>query len=229
VLVALLAFSGAAALIVLLPGPDTLVVLRSLLRYGRANAARTVAGVLTGLAVWVVAAALGLSAMLRASHDGYFALRCIGAAYLVWIGVQSLRARSKVGPGLDSDRRAGDGRRGIGELPAGEPRPAGGRRAGILGGGYPAGVATDLLNPKVGVFFVAFLPGFVPHGYALGPFTLLLGAIFIVETGLYFFVFLTASGAVTRWMSNPRIQRRIDRTTGFVLIGFGTRLVLESS
>jgi threonine/homoserine/homoserine lactone efflux protein len=102
------------------------------------------------------------------------------------------------------------------------------RRTGLLGSGYGAGLATDLLNPKVGVFFVAFLPGFVPHGYSIGPFTLLLGAIFILETAVYFAVFLVASRAITRWMRTPRIQRRMDRTTGVVLIGFGARLALES-
>src|ERR1700710_999156 len=92
-LLSLGAFTLAAALLVLLPGPDTLVVLRNLLRGGRPVAAKPVLGVLSGLMVWVVTAALGLSAVLRASHDGYLALRVAGALYLVWIGIQSLRAR----------------------------------------------------------------------------------------------------------------------------------------
>src|SRR5271167_1622121 len=124
-LFALLAFSGAGALIVLLPGPDTLVVVRSLLRYGRGSAIRSVAGVLTGLSVWVLAAALGLSALLRASHDGYLALRWAGAAYLIWIGVQSLRARPVH---AETDETA---------EPAETDKTARRRRAGVLGGGYP--------------------------------------------------------------------------------------------
>src|SRR5882757_7606847 len=91
--VAVAAFSLAAALIVLLPGPDTLIVLRELVRDGRRRAVQTVAGVLCGLSVWVVAAALGLSALLRASHTGYIALKIAGAAYLIWLGVHSLRLR----------------------------------------------------------------------------------------------------------------------------------------
>lgn len=217
VLIALLAFAGAAALIVLLPGPDTLVVVRSLLRHGRANAVRTVAGVLSGLSLWVVAAALGLSAMLRASHDGYLALRWAGAAYLIWIGVQSLRSRS-IGPSEHA------------VLAAAEPAVSGPghrRRGGLLGSGYPAGLASDLLNPKVGVFFVAFLPGFVPAGYDVGAVTILLGAIFIAETALYFVILLTASRSVTRWLQTPRVRRRIDRLTGVILVGFGARLVFD--
>jgi threonine/homoserine/homoserine lactone efflux protein len=93
--------------------------------------------------------------------------------------------------------------------------------------GYTAGLLTDLLNPKVGVFFVTFLPGFVPHGYSVPWFSLLFGAIFIVFTAAYFAILLTASRPVTRWMENVRLRRRMDRCTGLVLIGFGLRLALE--
>ncbi len=90
-----------------------------------------------------------------------------------------------------------------------------------------AGLLTDLLNPKVGVFFVTFLPGFVPHGYSVVWTSLLFGAIFIALTAAYFTVLLVASGPVTRWMASSRARRRIDRCTGLVLIGFGVRLALE--
>jgi threonine/homoserine/homoserine lactone efflux protein len=208
---AVLTFTLAAALIVLLPGPDTLVVLRSLLRDGRRRALLTVLGVLTGLAVWVAAATLGLSALLRASHDGYTALRIVGAAYLLWLGVQSLRARA----GLTAEQPA-------------LPPAGGGRRLGLLGTGYGAGLATDLLNPKVGIFFVTFLPGFVPHGHPVGATSLLLGGIFVVETAAYFALLLLLAGRVTSWFDRPRVRRRLERTTGLVLIGFGIRLGIES-
>jgi threonine/homoserine/homoserine lactone efflux protein len=201
---ALATFSLAATLIVLLPGPDTLVVVRNLVRGGRPMAAKTVLGVLTGLAVWVITAALGLSAVLRASADAYLALRIAGAVYLVWIGIQSLRSRGSGDAGAeDSPRRA------------------------IVGQGYVAGLTTDLLNPKVGVFFVTFLPGFVPHGASIGWMSLLLGGIFVVLTAGYFALLLAVSGPVTRWMTTTRIRRRMDRGTGVVLIGFGLRLALE--
>jgi threonine/homoserine/homoserine lactone efflux protein len=204
-LTALVTFSLAAALIVLLPGPDTLVVVRNLIRDGRRGATLTVLGVLSGLAIWVVTAALGLAALLRASRDGYTALRLVGAAYLVWLGVNSLRARAA---------------KHADEITATSPPK-------LLGVGYRAGLATDLLNPKVGVFFVTFLPGFVPHGVSVGWMTLGLGAIFVVLTAMYFAVLLAVSGPVTRWMTTTRIRRRMDRGTGLVLIGFGLRLALE--
>jgi RhtB (resistance to homoserine/threonine) family protein len=208
-LTALVTFTFAAGLIVVLPGPDTLVVLRNLLRHGRRRAVLTVAGVLTGLTVWVAAAALGLAAVLRASNDAYAALRIAGAAYLLWLGIQSLRARRSAIP-----------------IPLELDGPTKTRR-GLLGTGYGAGLATDLLNPKVGVFFVTFLPGFIPRGQSVGATSMLLGAVFIVETALYFTALLVLAGRITAWIHNPRIQRRLDRATGLVLIGFGVRLAVE--
>jgi threonine/homoserine/homoserine lactone efflux protein len=198
-LVSLTTFALAATLIVLLPGPDTLVVVRNLLRGGRPTAVRAVLGVLSGLTVWVVTAALGLSAVLRASHDAYLGLRIAGAVYLICIGVRSIRTRGET---ATSRRR-------------------------LVGTGYTAGLLTDLLNPKVGVFFVTFLPGFVPHGYSVGWTSLLFGATFVVLTAIYFTILLMASEPVMRWMATTHIRRRMDRCTGVVLIGFGLRLALE--
>jgi threonine/homoserine/homoserine lactone efflux protein len=207
---ALLGFAAASILIVLLPGPDTLVVVRNLLRGGRRRAIATVTGVLTGLVVWVVSASLGLSALLRASHTGYDVLRYVGGAYLLWIGVQALRGRTAP---------AGDGADVV------EPR----RYGPLLGSGYVAGLATDLLNPKVGVFFVTFLPAFVPHGSDVGTTTLALGSVFVLETFLYFALLLTIADRVMAWMTNARTRQRLDRAAGLVFIGFGLRLATEQS
>ena len=100
-------------------------------------------------------------------------------------------------------------------------------RRALLGSGFGSGLATDLLNPKVGVFFVTFLPGFVPRGESVGTTTLLLGGVFVVETLLYFTALLLLAGRITGWMANPRVQRRLDRATGLVLVGFGVRLAVE--
>jgi threonine/homoserine/homoserine lactone efflux protein len=201
-LVAVAAFALAAALIVLLPGPDTLVVVRSIVRGGRSRGVTTAAGNLLGLAVWVAAAALGLAALLRASHLGYDVLRIAGAAYLIGLGIASIRLRPV-------------------------PREVAERRD-LRGTGFLAGVVTNLLNPKVGVFFVTFLPGFVPHGHSVGWTSLLFGAVFIAETAAYWVLLLSLAARVTRWMDEPRIRRRLDAATGAVLIGFGIRLATES-
>ena len=204
-LMASVTFALASVLIVLLPGPDTLVVLRNLIRSGRRTAALTVTGVLSGLTVWVATAALGLAAVLHASETAYTALRIVGACYLLWLGIQTLRTR--LAP----------------ELLIVEP----GTSRRWLGGGFSAGLVTDLLNPKVGVFFVTFLPGFVPSGTSVGAASLAFGAIFVAETALYFAVLLFVAGRITRWMRDPRIRRRLDWATGTVLIGFGVRLAVE--
>jgi threonine/homoserine/homoserine lactone efflux protein len=197
--VSVLTFVLAAVVVVLLPGPDTLVVVSNLVRGGRRQALRTTLGVLTGLSVWVITAVLGLSAVLRASHDAYLALRLAGAAYLLVLGIRSLLSH---GGALELKARL--------------------RRTG-----YSAGLLTDLLNPKVGVFFVSFLPGFVPHGYPVAWVSLLYGAIFVLLTAAYFMAMLAASGPVVRWLSTAKLRRRVDRCAGAVFIGFGLRLVLQ--
>jgi threonine/homoserine/homoserine lactone efflux protein len=202
VLLTILAFVGAATLIVLLPGPDTLVVVRSILRGGRRQGTLTALGNLCGLTVWVVGAALGLAAMLEASEVGYAALRIVGACYLVYLGVQAWRSRGRVD----------------------EPGQA---RHGLLGTGFKAGVLTNLLNPKVGVFFVTFLPGFVPEGSSVLWVTLLFGAIFIALTAAYWVLLLGLATRVTGWMNTPRIRRRLDMATSAVLVAFGVRLATE--
>jgi threonine/homoserine/homoserine lactone efflux protein len=203
VLVALAGYTVAAVLVVLLPGPDTLVVVRSILRGGRRQGMLTALGNLCGLTLWVVAAALGLAAMLKASEVGYDLLRVAGAVYLVWLGIQAWRSRGHVD---------------------GDSSPA---RGGVLGTGFRAGILTNLLNPKVGVFFVAFLPGFIPAGDPVGPVSLLLGAIFVLLTALYWVALLGLAGRVVRWMSTPAVRRRIDAATAVVFVGFGLRLVTE--
>jgi threonine/homoserine/homoserine lactone efflux protein len=204
-LTSFLPFLVASVLVILIPGPDTLVVLRNALVAGKATAARTAMGVLTGLSVWVTAASLGLTAILRASHDGYLALRIAGALYLTYFGLQALRSRA-LGQSVDSSTP----------------------RRSLVGRGYRAGLATDLLNPKVGVFFITFMPAFIPHGAPVTVTTLWMGAMFVLLTGIYFAVMLTFVARLVGWLRNERYRRRLNRATGLVLIGFGIRLAIES-
>ncbi len=201
-LVALAAFAVAGALVVLIPGPDTLVVLRSIAMHGRRSAVLTTLGVLTGLSIWATAAALGLTALLRASHDAYLALRIVGAAYLLTVGVRAIWRRSPASFSVASGRS-------------------------LVGRGYRAGLTTDLLNPKVGVFFITFLPAFVPRGASAGPLTLAMGAVFVAETAVYLGLMMVFVERLTAWLRSERFQRRLNRVTGVVLIGFGVRLLVE--
>jgi threonine/homoserine/homoserine lactone efflux protein len=200
---AVVPFTLAAVLIVLLPGPDTLVVVRNILFGGRRQGALTALGNVCGLAMWVCVATFGLAAALRASQVGYDVLRIGGATYLVWLGISALRSR----------------RAGLEVTPG---------RRGLLGDGFFAGLLTNLLNPKVGVFFISFLPGFIPHHHAIASASLLLGSIFLLLTALYWIVLLALAGRVTAWMNRPAVRRRLSLLTGLVLVGFGLRLATES-
>ena len=204
---AVLGFVAASTLVVLLPGPDTLVVVRNLVRGGRRQAVRTVLGVLTGLALWMLAAVVGLAAVLRASQAGYEALKLAGACYLLWLAFESLRGRSAP------------------QVAGSDDAPV---RRGLLGAGYGAGLATNLLNPKVGVFFIAFLPGFVPHGSDVALTSLLFGSIFVAEGMLYFAVLITLADRVVGWMTRPSTRRWLDRLAGLVFVGFAARLATDA-
>lgn len=203
----LLSFTVAAVLLVVLPGPDTLVVVRGIVRGGRREGLRTSAGVLCGLLVWVAAAVLGLSALLQASEIGYEALKLVGGCYLIWVGVQSLRSLLTTAP----------------QLTGAAETSAPGRF-----GGFGAGFLTDILNPKIGVLFISLLPGFVPAGYPVAWTTLGLGLLYIALTALYCVTLVVASGTIAGWMQAPRVRRRIDALTGLILVGFGVRLATES-
>ena len=214
-LVSILTFTVAAILLVLLPGPDTLVIVRNLMTGGRRLGVQASLGAMTGLATWVVAATLGLSAVLWASHDAYLALRIAGALYLGWMGFTTLRARPHGNPTQPADAQ-----------PAATMRN-GRKRGGVVGTGFTAGLLTDLLNPKVGVFFMTFLPGFIPSGVPVAGMSLLLGAIFVFIAGLYYVALVALAGPMSRWLADGPVRRWVDRVTGFVLIAFGVRLALE--
>ena len=93
---------------------------------------------------------------------------------------------------------------------------------------YLNGLLSNLLNPKISVFFMAFLPAFVPAGASTAEFSLVLGVWFIAETGLWLAVVAWLAGRGVRWLRRPGVQRWIERVTGLVLIGFGLRLATES-
>jgi threonine/homoserine/homoserine lactone efflux protein len=218
---ALLGFALAATLMILAPGPDSMLVMRNTMRGGRRAGWVTACGTLSGLAVWALAAALGLSAVLRVSHVAYDVLRFCGAAYLIWLGVTSFGAFRRNGAAAKPGPEAGRPRPAPGCAPASHPPARTGRA-------YLNGVLSNLLNPKISVFFMAFLPAFVPAGTSTSQFSLVLGAWFIAETGLWLAVVAWLADRGVRWLRRPAVQRWTERVTGIVLIGFGLRLATES-
>jgi RhtB (resistance to homoserine/threonine) family protein len=203
----LLVFIGVAAVVIVVPGPDTAVVTKNVLVHGRRTAFGTSLGVSAGLSVWTLAAAVGVASVVRASAVAFTILKLIGALYLVWLGFQALRL-------------AGHRQSGAGSLTANK------QAMGALGG-FRQGFLSDLANPKIGIFFTSLLPQFVSPGQSvLLPF-LVLGAVFVLMTVLWLFAYCLVAARAAQTLQRPRVKAAMDRVTGIVLIGLGLRLAIE--
>jgi threonine/homoserine/homoserine lactone efflux protein len=202
---AVVTFALVALALTLTPGLDSALVLRSALTRGRRDAAATGAGIVGGLFVWGAAAAVGVSALLTASHVAYDVLRFVGAGYLVWFGVRLLMRALR------------------GTVDAAPDRV-------VQGSAWRAarqGLTTNLLNPKVGVFYAALLPQFIPphdNPLAVG---LLLAGVHGLITVVWFAVLIVLASGLGRWLRRPATERAIDGVTGTALLGFGLKLALS--
>jgi len=205
----MLGFAVAATLLILAPGPDSMLVMRNCLRGGRRVGWCTAAGTLTGLLLWAVAAVIGVSSLVAASRVGYDVLRLAGAAYLVWLGATSVWPRHRAGP----------------EGQLGERGSTTGMNPGRA---YVNGLISNLCNPKIGAFFVAFLPGFIPAGVPVRELSILFGAWFAVETAIWLAAVVWLVDRGVGWLSRSGVRRNLERVTGVVLIGLGLRLAAES-
>jgi len=202
----LLVFIGVAALVIVIPGPDTAVVTKNVLVHGRRAAFGTSIGVSAGLSVWTLAAAVGVASVVRASAVAFTVLKLVGALYLVWLGLQALRAA----------RHAESGTRRAVNKPA----------MGALGG-FRQGFLSDLANPKIGIFFTSLLPQFVDPGHpVLLPF-LALGGVFVLMTVLWLSAYCLIAARAAATLQRPRVKAAMDRFTGIVLIALGLRLAIE--
>jgi RhtB (resistance to homoserine/threonine) family protein len=204
----LLVFIGVAAIVIVIPGPDTAVVTKNVLMHGRRAGLGTSLGVSAGLSIWTIAAAVGVASLVRASEMAFTVLKILGALYLVWLGIQALRAAGH--PPAADDPSQGVAAPGMGAR-----------------GGFRQGVLSDLANPKIGIFFTSLLPQFVSAGHAvLLPF-LVLGAIFVAMTILWLLAYTVVAARAAQTLMRPRVRAALDRFTGIVLIGLGLRLAVE--
>jgi RhtB (resistance to homoserine/threonine) family protein len=204
----LVVFIGVAAIVIIIPGPDTAVVTKNVLIHGRRAGLGTSLGVSAGLSIWTIAAAIGVASLVRASEVAFTVLKLAGALYLVWLGIQALRAAGR-------------------ELVQDDPARAASRSALSARGGFRQGFLSDLANPKIGIFFTSLLPQFVSAGHAvLLPF-LVLGAIFVVMTVIWLLAYTLVAARAAQTLMRPRVRAALDRFTGVVLIGLGLRLAVE--
>jgi len=218
VLTAALAFSVAALLLTLTPGLDTMFVIRTSIASGPRVGFTGGFGVCLGTLVWGSASAAGVTAILVASSFAFDTLRIIGALYLTFVGLRLLwharRAHGARAAGVVEPPRAP----GTGWTPG---KSASGLEA------FRTGLLTNLLNPKVGIFYMTLLPQFVPKHAPVFAFSLLLASIHAAE-GVAWFALLTAATArVRRLMARPVVKRALDRVTACVFLAFGARLAFE--
>ena len=203
---ALIGFAVVAGLLTMVPGIDTALVLRASVAQGRAAAYATVLGISAGILVWGVAAAIGVSALLTASRLAYDLLRLAGAAYLVWMGVRLLR-QHRSGQ-QDDPVQLEDG-------------------AGSAWAAFRRGLLTNLLNPKIGVFYMAVLPQFLPTDSPQVVAGVALALVHVVEGLVWFSLLIGATHVLRAWLQRPSVRAWLDRITGGVLVGFGVKVALS--
>jgi threonine/homoserine/homoserine lactone efflux protein len=202
-------FAAVAGLLTIVPGLDTAMVLSTAARHGRRHGFATAFGVSTGALVWGAGAAIGLSALLTASTVAYTALRIAGAIYMVWLGLRLLAGALRRGQRASAVATSATGERRVARS-------------------WGRGVMTNLLNPKIGAFYVAVLPQFIPAHSSHLAVGLLLALVHDVEGLVWFTVIILGAHSVRRWLTRRSSRRLIDGTTGITLISFGLKLGLSS-
>lgn len=205
-----LAFVGIALIVIVTPGPDTAVTTRNVFVGGMRAGVFTSLGVATGLATWALAASAGITALLVASEPLFFALKLVGGAYLVWLGIQSLASAFRAGDWRVMVQRDG-ARRRLGGLVA-----------------YRQGLLSDLSNPKIAAFFTSLLPQFVPRQGAGFLDFAVLGLTFAIITLVWLVFYSWMIATAGNVLARPRIRRSLEAVMGAVLVALGIRLATES-
>lgn len=200
----LVLYLGAAFLLTITPGPDTALVTRVALGAGNPAARRTIVGIITGLMVWGVLAAVGVAALLAASAPVFTVLKLCGAAYLFWLGAQAFWST-----------RHNQAHRDVQVQPGAYTSP------------YRQGLLSNLLNPKVGVFYTTFLPQFIPPHVSVVMAYLFLAGILTVMTLIWLLSYARMVVRMGDVLQRPRVRNMLQRITGAVLIAFGLRLATQ--
>ncbi|MCA1924124.1 LysE family translocator [Buttiauxella noackiae] len=199
----LLAFSIAALLLTLTPGLDTALILRTATVEGGKKAFQAALGIDTGCFIWGAIVAFGLGALLAASELAYDILKWCGAAYLFWLGIQLLLRPRQT---FDTNQLE---------------RPA-------SSNWFLRGMLGNVLNPKIGIFYVSFLPQFIPVGHSPIIWTFLLVSIHVVLGTLWSLTLIMATRYASDLLKIPAIVKWMDRATGGVFMLFATKLALSS-
>jgi RhtB (resistance to homoserine/threonine) family protein len=201
-------FVVVAAVVIVTPGQDTALTIRNTLLGGRTAGIATAAGVSIGQLMWAVATSLGIAALLQASSVAFEILRIAGAAYLIYLGAQALRAALRPDASTLADHAA----RGS---------------AGTSSRAFRQGVLSNLGNPKMAVFFPSLLPQFVdPQHFAVQ--ALALGALFALMTVSWLTAYAAVVARAGDLLRRTGVRRALEAATGAVLVGLGVRLAAEN-
>jgi len=205
----MIAFAVAALLLIMVPGPDQALITRNALVGGRRAGLLTMCGGVLGVTVHATAASVGLSALLLASSTAFTVLKLVGAAYLLWLGLQMLRSALRSNDDVAADA-----------APAPVTRGAAYLRQGFL---------SNALNPKVALFFVTFLPQFLSaDGGSPRLHALVLSAVFAAIYLAWFGLYVALVERFGRWLRRPRVKARIEQVTGGLLAVVAVRLATLS-
>jgi threonine/homoserine/homoserine lactone efflux protein len=200
----LLPFIGVAMAVVVIPGPDMALVARNVFRHGRATGYATSLGICTGILGWAVAAALGIATILATSSFAFTVLKFAGAAYLIYVGISTLRSRDDVGI------------EGAGGSPTLPPSQA-----------WLQGLLSALLNPKLGVFFLTLLPQFIAPGEPAALRALQLALVFDLIGLAWLLLYSAMLAAIGDALGRSGPRRFIRWLSGTVLVALGLRVALE--
>ena len=200
-----LVFLGVITLLTITPGADMAMVARSVFMGGRRAAFATTLGISAGCVIWALASAAGIAAVLAASETAYDTLRLVGAAYLVWLGVQSLLAA----------------RRGY---YASEPLGAAGRSGPSP---FRQGLLTNLFNPKIALFYTTFLPQFIGPGDPVMLLSLAMASVHILLGLAWLSAYAWLLDRAVEAFRGSRIRRALDALTGAVLVALGIRVAAD--
>ncbi|MBA0167375.1 LysE family translocator [Pectobacterium sp. CFBP8739] len=199
----LMAFTFAAALLTLTPGLDTALVLRTAAVEGSKKALHAAFGVQAGCLTWGAMVAFSLGTLIAASEMAYNILKWCGAAYLCWLGLQMvLKPRNELVMGASED-------------------------ASKHQNWFLRGMLGNVLNPKIGVFYVSFLPQFIPAGHSVVLWTYLLVLIHVFLCTLWSCALIAATRPLSRFLRRGSVVKWMDRTTGVVFLAFAARLALS--
>jgi threonine/homoserine/homoserine lactone efflux protein len=209
----LLPFLAGSILITVVPGADMALIMRQVFVGGTALAQRTIFGNLTGLVVHAAALAIGLSALLVASAEAYTVVKLGGAAYLVYLGGQSLLSAWRAGRGAD--------------VAAGAEAAARVKRIPSMRTAYLQGVISTVLNPKPALLFLTFLPQFVDTSQPVLPQILFLAAVHIVVGLIWLTIYAHVIHRAHRTLTRADVKRWLEGATGVVLIALGLRVAVE--